>query len=290
MPIRWHDDDAVLLQEAIRFTAAQTGFIPRLIEKDYFCSVVLEYLATNHEALIFKGGTCLAKIHAGFYRLSEDLDFSVSTPSDSSRSERRKVSTELKKLIVALPKALPAFRILQPLQGANNSTQYVAVVAYESLLDSHVEPVSIEVGLREPQIAKPYSGLSKTVLLNPLDGQAMVAAFPVYCLSLHEAMAEKLRAALCRLEVAIRDFFDVDFAVHQTKKLDIHDQEWLELLRQKIAMPGTAAVDVTSHRLAQLHRQLDAQLKPVLREQDFSAFNLERAIETVIQVSRELER
>jgi Nucleotidyl transferase AbiEii toxin, Type IV TA system len=25
-----------------------------------------------------RGGTCLAKVHAGFYRLSEDLDFSIS--------------------------------------------------------------------------------------------------------------------------------------------------------------------------------------------------------------------
>jgi hypothetical protein len=63
MPIRWHEEDPALFHEAIRFTAAETGFIPRLIEKDYFCSVLLEYLAAGSEALIFKGGTCLAKVH-----------------------------------------------------------------------------------------------------------------------------------------------------------------------------------------------------------------------------------
>lgn len=47
MPIRLHEEDPVLLSEAIGFTSAETGFIPRLIEKDYFCSVLLEYLAAS---------------------------------------------------------------------------------------------------------------------------------------------------------------------------------------------------------------------------------------------------
>jgi predicted nucleotidyltransferase component of viral defense system len=76
MPIRWHVDDPDLLRQAVDYTARQTGFSPRLIEKDYFCSVVLEYLAARDAELSFKGGTCLAKVHGGFYRLSEDLDFS----------------------------------------------------------------------------------------------------------------------------------------------------------------------------------------------------------------------
>jgi hypothetical protein len=33
--------------EALNFTAAHTGFSPRLIEKDYFCTVLLQYLATT---------------------------------------------------------------------------------------------------------------------------------------------------------------------------------------------------------------------------------------------------
>ena len=55
MPIRLHVDDPALLREAIRFTPAETNFIPRLIEKDYFCSVVLEYLAASGAGLTFKG-------------------------------------------------------------------------------------------------------------------------------------------------------------------------------------------------------------------------------------------
>jgi predicted nucleotidyltransferase component of viral defense system len=63
VPIRRHVEDPDLLLQAIEYTARQTGFHPRLVEKDYFCSVVLEHLSANGEALHFKGGTCLAKIH-----------------------------------------------------------------------------------------------------------------------------------------------------------------------------------------------------------------------------------
>jgi len=41
---------------------------------------LLEYLAASEPGLTFKGGTCLARIHSDFCRLSEDLDFAISTP------------------------------------------------------------------------------------------------------------------------------------------------------------------------------------------------------------------
>ena len=84
--IRLHEDPD-LFREAVNFTAAETAFAPRLIEKDYFCTVLLEYLAAANDALVFKGGTCLAKVHAGFYRLSEDLDFVIPMPTAAPRAE-----------------------------------------------------------------------------------------------------------------------------------------------------------------------------------------------------------
>ena len=88
MPIRWHVDDPDLLAEAIIFAARRTGLAPRLVEKDYFCSVVLEFLAEANPGLTFRGGTCLAKVFSDFYRLSEDLDFTCSIPSRTTRRER----------------------------------------------------------------------------------------------------------------------------------------------------------------------------------------------------------
>jgi len=287
VPIRWHADDADLLVQAIELTARQTGFNPRLVEKDYFCSVVLEYLAAGDADLTFKGGTCLAKVHGSFYRLSEDLDFSISTPLHASRKERSRRADLLRPVVGDTPKRLPGFRIIEPLLGANESTQYNAVVGYESLLDSHVEPIGIEVGLREPTLTTPHQGSSKTMLLNPVNGRPLVDAFPVSCLSYQEAMAEKLRAALTRRDVAIRDFFDVDYAV-RNGALDISDRSLLELLRRKLQVPGTPRLDISPGRAGELRGQLEVELRPVLRVQDFAQFDLERGLETVRAVARQL--
>ncbi len=98
-------NDPDFFREAIQFTAARTEFLPRLIEKDYFCSVLLNYFANTDGSLVFKGGTCLTKVHADFYRLSEDLDFVISTPDSTSRAGRSKLADPLKAAVRKLPTA-----------------------------------------------------------------------------------------------------------------------------------------------------------------------------------------
>lgn len=96
--IRCHEDPALFV-EALNFTAADTGFAARLIEKDYFCSLVLAFLAATGEALVFKGGTCLTKVYAGFYRLSEALDFVFPMPVEAARQERSRRTAGLKQAV-----------------------------------------------------------------------------------------------------------------------------------------------------------------------------------------------
>lgn len=261
MPIHLHADDPSLLREAIRFTASERGFSPRLVEKDYFCSVLLEYLTAKHGDLTFKGGTCLCKIYADFYRLSEDLDFSISTPTTASRPTRSNSAAPIKKTIADLPEHLTVFKVAQGLTGSNESKQYNAAVVYTSLVTGQSETIRIEIGLREPNLTDAHLGSSKTVVLNPINSQPLVEVYPVLSLSYPEAMAEKLRAALSRREVAIRDFFDIDHAV-RGKKLNKKDPALLKLLRQKLEVPGTAPVDVSTERVNLLQRQLEAQLRP----------------------------
>src|SRR5262245_49319655 len=87
-PINAHED-AAMFREAVQFTAATSGFVPRLIEKDYFCTLLLAYLSeTAGDDLVFKGGTCLTKVHSELYRLSEDLDYTIPVPLNAPRKER----------------------------------------------------------------------------------------------------------------------------------------------------------------------------------------------------------
>jgi len=83
----------------------------------------------------------------------------------------------------------------------------------------------------------------------------------ISALSRDEAMAEKLRAALSRRDVAIRDFYDVDHAV-QRSIVQPTDRVLLDVLRQKLAVPGNAPVDVSEKRRAALKRQLDERFSP----------------------------
>jgi predicted nucleotidyltransferase component of viral defense system len=284
--IRFHEDPA-LFREAVNFTAAETAFVPRLVEKDYFCTVLLEYLAGVDDALVFKGGTCLAKVHADFYRLSEDLDFVIPTPQAAARSERSLRATGLKKAVAGLAHRRPSFRIVQPLTGANRSTQYSAVVGYASLLGDREETIKIEAGLRETLLTPAINGAAKTLLLDPVSGQTLIQPFAVRCISREEAFAEKFRAALSRREAAIRDFFDIDYAVRRTG-LRHQDARFVDLVKRKLAIPGNDPVDVSGDRLAALRRQLETELKPLLRANDFAGFDLERAFLTVTAMAANL--
>lgn len=285
-PLHLHEDVA-LFREAVRFTAARTRFVPRLIEKDYFCSLILRHLAVSAHDLVFRGGTCLAKVHLGFYRLSEDLDFLVSIPVESTRAERSQRAAPLKDAVGGLENQVSGLRVITPLRGANASRQYAATVGYRSLLAEQEEAVEIEVGLREPLLTPAVNGAAKTLLLDPVSGAASLPDVAMSCLSRDEAMAEKLRAAMSRRDVAIRDFYDIDHAVRRLG-LRVDDAGLLALVRQKLVVPGNEPVDVSTARLASLGQQLEAELKPVLRDRDFAEFDLGRAFTTVAKLAAAL--
>ena len=115
-------------------------------------------------------------------------------------------------------------------------------------------------------------------------GSPLVPPFRLRCIARREALAEKLRAALSRREVAIRDFYDVDHAVRELG-LQPADADMIELVRQKLAVPGNAPVNVSPARLDALRQRLQAELRPVVRDVDFSRFDLDRAFTTVTDVA-----
>lgn len=281
--IRFHEDVA-LFREAVSFTSARTAFPAGLIEKDYFCTVLLASLASVPGEHVFKGGTCLAKVYGEFYRLSEDLDFAIPLSPTASRSERSKKIAGLKKAIAHLPKDVDCFESIIPLRGANDSTQYIGAVRYISRLDGQPQTLQIEVSLRELLLRPATVGMARTLILNPIADEPAIGQLSVRCIDAIEALAEKFRAALTRREVAIRDFYDV---AHAVKSLGVRpmDKDFLELVRLKLAVPGNEAINVGPDRLAQLRGQRGGRLKPVLRKKDFDGFDLDSTFAVVAQVA-----
>jgi hypothetical protein len=59
-----YHEDGDLFREALSYTQSETGFSARLVEKDYYCSLLLEDMAAvTRPPWVFKGGTCLSKVH-----------------------------------------------------------------------------------------------------------------------------------------------------------------------------------------------------------------------------------
>jgi predicted nucleotidyltransferase component of viral defense system len=228
----------------------------------------------------FKGGTSLSKVHAGFYRLSEDLDFAISIPVTSRRSDRRGAITPIKEHLERIAERLPALVTSAALVGSHESRQYTASLQYESVVTGESETLKIEVAVREPVIESTVTCESQTLLRHPAPEIPTESEVPVRVLSLREAYAEKVRAALTRSPPAIRDIFDIADAV-RASRIDLFESGFLDLVRQKLAVPGNAAIDTGRTRRQAIEDQLEANLKPVLRSSDYATFDLERAFADV---------
>jgi len=280
-----HEDQA-LFREAVLFTAGQTGLNATLIEKDYFCSVLLQYLYDQPDTpLIFRGGTCIGKVYADFYRLSEDLDFMISTPPEASISVRRKRMAPVREWVKRISEEMSILTLPEDFTGHNSSRQYVAYVTYPSVfLTEEAARIKIEVGLRETPLMPPVQMKARTLLLNPFTRKSLVPDIDLTTLSMKEAIAEKLRAALTRLEPAIRDFFDIDYLVSH-HQLDLTDRHLITLLTEKLKVPGNPPFDLSSARKEKLKTQVNTELKPVLRSSDFESFDLYRAFDIVARMS-----
>lgn len=265
-----------LFREYIQNTARQTGFRGELVEKDFYCSVILSHLAEPfREAVAFKGGTCLSKIYAGFYRLSEDLDFSISMPSEASRGERSEKMEPIKTACRTLVTVHPGILEFEPIRGVNQSRQYIGTWGYRSVISGDTERIRVEVGLREPLLLPVEEGHARTLLRNAFTGEDLVAPLMLRVMARPELWAEKARAALSRREPAIRDFFDLDYA-RTRLALDLEDPALLDMIRRKLSVPGNDPVDVSEERFRELSSQVEGQLRPVLREADYASFDLPR--------------
>lgn len=273
-----HDTDRDIFREALAYSEATTGFPAILIEKDYYCSLILKYFFAGDTSLVFKGGTCLAKIYAGFYRLSEDLDMVIPVISDISRDRRRTEIEPVKEQFSKLPTEVPGITISEVLKGHNESRQYVGYLEYPSSVINKRERIKLEIGIREPLLKPSIPQMAHTIVVNPFSGQPFFPGFTVHAMDKDEAYAEKMRAALTRKDPAIRDFFDVFYAVHNVG-IDLSEPGFLSMVQAKLAVAGNSPVNVSGDRKSELVRQLDGELRPVLRPADFDMFNLHEAFD-----------
>jgi hypothetical protein len=163
-----HYTDPDIFREALSYSEALTGFTASLIEKDYYCSLILQHFFRADTTLVFKGGTCLSKIYADFYRLSEDLAFVVPAEVDTPRNQRRSEMDSIKGVFSELPAVVPGIVISKEFRGHNESRQYIGYVEYASAVMEKQESIKIEIGIREPLLAPSLPCKTRTIVMNPI--------------------------------------------------------------------------------------------------------------------------
>jgi predicted nucleotidyltransferase component of viral defense system len=282
--IEFIHNDPNYFRTALLQVAQESGFQADLIEKDYYNSLILKYLFQDQNInLVFKGGTCLSKVYAGFYRMSEDLDFVIPVESNVSKSIRRKLIKPVKVLLSDLEDEYGCLTYETELKGYNLCKQYIGMIIYDSVVSYKSGNIKIEIGMREQVLKDPIWQSTSTLLIDPFSERKVLPDFATQCLSIDELYAEKFRAALSRREPAIRDYFDIFYAI-QNLDIDFNSKEFLNLVKEKLLIPGNDPIQIEDLKKKQLQDQIKTELKPVLRDRDYQQFDFEEVYKLVKQV------
>ena len=238
------------------------------------------------ENLVFKGGTCLNKVYYDYFRLSEDLDFSMRMPDIKMNKAKR--SRHMQKIKGSMEKY--AFERGMSLNkdeksGRNESRQYVFYLEYPSIVTAATGRIKIEIGLRANPVLTPLVKSVKHIFKDPFTGEKVMRTGTVLCLRLEEMAAEKFRAAATREIPAPRDFYDLYYYIKNG--FDFKDRKTAELIDIKLEEDGHkdrrkeyfSNMNKTEKQVKELEGRIEAELVPVLRMKDLKAFSLKKVFD-----------
>ena len=267
-------------------TSAQTGFPLRLLEKDYYITVVLSKINELSKDLIFKGGTCLSKIYYSYYRLSEDLDFTLKLPTQkSTRTIRRNAMKPIKEAIRPFLKGFGM--IIEGLDkaGHRESTQYIYYLDYDSVVLNKKESIKLEIGLRFNPILPAVIKKVNHKFLHPFTKEPLFDSGNVSCFALKELVAEKLRAAATRKIIAGRDFYDVGYLLKEN--FNFKDKEVLTLFKKKLEEDNFSSdlkkyrvnLGRTDKEIEEMETRVKDELFPVLTIDEQKKFDMQKTLD-----------
>ncbi len=274
--------------------AAQTGFPQNLLEKDYYLTLLLSKLGALSGKLLFKGGTALSKVHFSYYRLSEDLDFTLELPKGLiTRTVRSAAFKPIKAKIQPWAESC-GMAVESEAAGHRESSQYIFHLHYDSATLPGRQSVKIEIGLRFHPLMPPETGKVHHKFLHPFTQEPLFNGGEVRCLNLKEMVAEKTRAAATRLGIAPRDFYDLGYLLKAG--FDFEDGEFLRLFKAKLAEDGFDT-DLKKYRsnlgrpdkeIAHMKSRVKVELLDVLTQAERRIFDMGKTLEALNKAFAEL--
>jgi hypothetical protein len=67
--------------------------------------------------------------------------------------------------------------------------------------------------------------------------------------------------------------------------LDLDAPDFLTIVKKKLSVPGNSPLPMSLEYELEIKRQLEGQLRPVLRPADFDSFNIDEAIELIVLIA-----
>jgi predicted nucleotidyltransferase component of viral defense system len=281
-----HDKDK--FRDLVDRAATRAGFYAPLMEKDYYLTFILSKIRELSPDLIFKGGTCLNKIYYSYYRLSEDLDFSMQLPATAAtRTDRRKAIQPIKDKITTFAKHLGLRLEGDNQAGRNESKQYIYYFVYDAITFPAEQTIKLEISLRFNPLLPPEAREIQHQYIHPFTGESLLDAGTVNCLVLNEIVSEKMRASALRKDIAPRDFYDLDFILRN--RFNPADRQVIDLFRKKL-MEDNGDTDLkkylvnmgrTDQEIKDMRSRIKEELFEVLTRKERESFDLENALKRI---------
>ena len=235
-------------KELIDFISKRLNIASRdLIEKDIILTKILFHLMQDKsfsQNYAFKGGTCLTKCYLGYYRFSEDMDFTYLNQKDFSGKSKNKLRgimsekiNQLGKLIEAIAKKLDLdFKMEKDNKryfqfGGSNA--FVTFKIWYSSLElgketfvkiqvNHIEKLNYPIKELNVNFVLPKNLEKDFSFIAGEEADILLKLLKIKVYDIKEIFIEKVRAILTRRGIKARDFVDV-FLIIKKNKLDLND-------------------------------------------------------------------
>lgn len=220
-----------------------------VIERDYVLAWLLTQIPTNSllsQALAFKGGTALRRMHFGEYRFSEDLDFTLT--KEVSLEDLFKAFKEVFEVLLRVSGIRVMLDENDVTRHARNDTFYFnyqgPLPAAKRVKVDVTRGETIVFPLEEKRVLRTYEEYTDL----PADGP------PLQVYALHEIVVEKTLAVTDGARREPRDLYDLWFILRE-RHLE-HPEEVITGLNRKLASREGRASDVLVTRLERVEAVL----------------------------------
>ncbi len=208
---------------------------PDLIEKDLILHQVLKKASEDTDlrsTLLFKGGTCLIKAYLGYYRFSEDLDYTWRDQARWIGATKGQVTRQCSGLIDEIGTSLGVIASSLDLEfePEKSNERYIKISSggrmvtyffrYSSVIDGTDAMLKIQINFHEhlqyPSVDRTMRNLIGALHIGDdlrftyrKNLQAHETTFSFPCYDRREIFIEKCRAALTRAGFRSRDIIDI---------------------------------------------------------------------------------